>query len=167
MNNRVKNTLSLWTDRFSCSSHGWGCGAEAPIEPRRHLGLADLLREVSVTAASPDGGLSVPPVLGLDHDTFSFTSFQFIFILFCSCRALAVATAQQAQQAQQLLLLGETEIVEAAFYPSRNDSVPIRKDRQWYESSITRSIALCICLCQPEQPLLPSTAVSALANDAS
>ena len=113
--------MSLWTDRFSRSSHGWGCGAETPVEPRRHLGLADLLREVSVTAASPDGGLSVPPVLGLDHDTFSFTYFQFIFILFCSCRALAVATAQQAQQ---LLLLGETEIVEAAFYPSRYDGVP-------------------------------------------
>ena len=121
--------MSLWTDRFSCSSHGWGCGAEAPIEPRRHLGLADLLREVSVTAASPDGGLSVPPVLGLDHDTFSFTSFQFIFILFCSCRASAVATAQQAQQ---LLLLGETGIVEAVFYPSGYEAVRIRRDQLFF-----------------------------------
>ena len=82
-----------------------------------------------MTAASPDGGLSVPPVRGLDHDTFSFTSFQFIFILFCSCRALAVATAQQAQQ---LLLLGENEIVEAVFYPSKYDSVRIRTDQLFH-----------------------------------
>ena len=115
--------MSLWTDRFSCSSHGWGCGAEAPIEPRRHLGLADLLREVSVTAASPDGGLSVPPVLGLDHDTFSFTFFSVHFhsLLQLSCFGCGHSTA--GTTAQQLLL-GETEIVEAVFYPSRYDGVP-------------------------------------------